>query len=344
MLDDADRQFLQAARGFWHPVARVADLAPGEVLPVTLLGEELVLWRSGDGTVSLLDDLCVHRGVRLSLGVVTDGGCLRCPYHSWEYAADGRCTRIPQLADDRIPARAAVSTHRVEEHSGLVWACLAGEGEERRPAPRLLEVEPGGTHWLHVGEPMAWACQASRQVENFCDVAHFSVLHADTFGNPEALVTEPYDVRSGDDGWTLAFDFPYISAYGEGTAGSDVDTYAMVFRYRVELPFAVRLADAAGPGSIMFIATAPTTARTCRVFWCTGFPHGAEVDIPGFEAVEDAVWRPDRRIVESQRPEALPLDLLEELHLPFDRFAVAYRRALGDLGFPRPARDVVSVD
>jgi vanillate O-demethylase monooxygenase subunit len=328
------RDFLAAARPFWHPVARSADVDPGQVVPVTLLGEQLVLWRTADGSLSLLDDLCSHRGVRLSMGTVTADDCLRCPYHAWEYSAEGRCTRIPQLGHDRIPAKAAVAGYRTTEHSGLVWACLADEGDERRPAPRLAEVDDLGTHWLHVGEPLDWRCQASRQIENFCDVAHFSVLHVDTFGNPTQLVVEPYEIRRSGDGWRLEFDFPYVSAYDQGTAPEDGSQWGMVFEYRAELPFAVRLGNAAGPGSVMFIATSPTTATTCRLFWCTGFPVGTEVDIPAFEAVEDAVWAPDRRIVEGQRPELLPLDLTEELHLPFDRFAVAYRRALTDLGFP----------
>ena len=33
-------------------------------------------------------------------------------------------------------------------------------------------------------------------------------------------------------------------------------------------------------------------------------------------------------IIESQDPRELPLVLAEELHLPFDRVAIAYRRAL----------------
>ena len=244
------------------------------------------------------------------------------------------------MADGRIPARAAVASYRTEEHTGLVWACLAEAGDERRPAPRLPQVEAGGSHWLHVGEPMTWACQASRQIENFCDVAHFSTLHTDTFGNPNELVTEPYEVRTSDDGLSLAFDFPYVSAYGEGTAADTPDTYDMVFRL---------------PGRAA-VQRPPGRRRRSRLdhvhrhgadhgadvagLLVHRVPHGAEVDIPAFEAVEDAVWRPDRRIVESQRPEALPLDLLEELHLPFDRFAVAYRRALTDAGFPRATREV----
>jgi phenylpropionate dioxygenase-like ring-hydroxylating dioxygenase large terminal subunit len=341
-VDQQHVTFLAAARPYWHPVARSSDLPPGAILPVTLLDEQLVLWRSPDGQLSLLDDLCSHRGVRLSMGAVTDAGCLRCPYHAWEYDTAGKCTRIPQLPHEHIPSRAAVAGHRTTEHAGLVWACLVPEGEERRPAPRFAEVDDLGTHWLHVGEPLDWRCQATRQIENFCDVAHFSVLHIDTFGNPDEIVMAPYEVTRSDDGWQLSFDYAYISAYDQGTAANEDGTYGMVFGYRAELPLAVRLANAAGPGSVMFIATAPTTATTCRLFWCTGFPVGTEVDIPAFEAVEDAVWSPDRRIVEGQRPDLLPLDLTEELHLPFDRFAVAYRRALAELGFPQPTRQSTS--
>ena len=74
--------------------------------------------------VSVLDDLCAHRGARLSAGTV-DGECLRCPYHSWAYADDGRCTHIPQLAADRvIPRDARVESFRTSEHGGLIWTCL----------------------------------------------------------------------------------------------------------------------------------------------------------------------------------------------------------------------------
>ena len=41
----------------------------------------------------------------------------------------------------------------------------------------------------------------------------------------------------------------------------------------------------------------------------------------------------DVPIVESQRPEALPLDLQVELHLRSDRTAIAYRRWLAELGW-----------
>jgi phenylpropionate dioxygenase-like ring-hydroxylating dioxygenase large terminal subunit len=47
---------------------------------------------------------------------------------------------------------------------------------------------------------------------------------------------------------------------------------------------------------------------------------------------QDVVSRQDIPIVESQRPELLPLDLQAELHLRSDRTAVAYRQWLKNIG------------
>ena len=45
------------------------------------------------------------------------------------------------------------------------------------------------------------------------------------------------------------------------------------------------------------------------------------------------VWKEDRPIVETQRPEEVPLDLAEELHLREpDGPAVVYRRFLKNMG------------
>jgi phenylpropionate dioxygenase-like ring-hydroxylating dioxygenase large terminal subunit len=49
-------------------------------------------------------------------------------------------------------------------------------------------------------------------------------------------------------------------------------------------------------------------------------------------AFQDKVSLQDKAIVESQRPELLPLDLQAELHLRSDRMAIAYRRWLKDSG------------
>lgn len=341
-MNDADAAFLRVAQRYWHPVARSIDVPPGESAPATLLDRDLVVFRDLDGETHVLDDLCSHRGTRLSAGHVDDDGCIRCPYHGWAFTGDGTCVDIPQLPRGRsIPAKASVRRVRSSEYAGLVWACLVPETDEARPRP-TWPVTEAGTHWLHVGTTYAWQAQAFRQIENFCDVAHFSILHADTFGNDRAKEVAPFEVDVSPDGHGLSFDYDYPSLDPTAAPGPDGRRPAAGthFEYRIEMPFVVALGGASGPGSVMCIAASPTSATTMRLFWLCAFPLGVEIDAEAYEDLEARIWLPDRAIVEGQRPERLPLDLVEELHLPFDRFAVAYRRQLRALGFDLPGATV----
>ncbi|MCU1428256.1 MAG: Rieske (2Fe-2S) iron-sulfur domain protein [Actinomycetia bacterium] len=343
--EDADATFLKVASYYWHPVARSIDLPPGAVVPARLLGRDLALFRDAAGRANAVEDLCSHRGTRLSRGDVDGNGCLRCPYHGWAFRGDGSCVDIPQLPPERsIPAQADVTSFRVSEYAGLVWTCLVDEETQRRERPTWPVIE-AGTHWVHVGVVYPWQVQASRQIENFCDVAHFSVLHADTFGNARVTEVESFHVDVSLDGHHLAFDYAYPSLDptvdpGPGGARPEVGTN---FEYRVELPFTVALAGASGPGSVMCVAASPVSATEMNLFWLCAFPLGVEVDAEAYEDLEARIFLPDQEIVESQRPERLPLDLLEELHLPFDRFAVAYRRQLQAIGFAIPGRTFTNV-
>ena len=47
---------------------------------------------------------------------------------------------------------------------------------------------------------------------------------------------------------------------------------------------------------------------------------------------QDVVYGRDREIVETRRPERIPVDPREEMHHRSDRMGVAYRRFLADLG------------
>lgn len=60
--------------------------------------------------------------------------------------------------------------------------------------------------------------------------------------------------------------------------------------------------------------------------------YGHELPEADLIAYQDRIFAQDRPIVESQRPELLPLDLQAELHLRSDRAAIAYRQWLRQLG------------
>src|SRR5438046_1635247 len=82
-------------RRYWQPVAVAGELPTGgPPVPVTVLGEELVLFRDEQGQPGLLGLHCSHRGADLSYGRLEDGG-LRCIYHGWLYDRAGRCLQQP---------------------------------------------------------------------------------------------------------------------------------------------------------------------------------------------------------------------------------------------------------
>lgn len=66
-------------------------------------------------------------------------------------------------------------------------------------------------------------------------------------------------------------------------------------------------------------------------FWIA-MDYGHEVPEKDIVALQDEITGQDIPVVESQRPERLPLDLQAELHLRSDRIAVAYRKWLKQMG------------
>ncbi|MFD2739592.1 Rieske 2Fe-2S domain-containing protein [Sulfitobacter aestuarii] len=115
--------------GQWFPIAAASDLPPRHVYQAQLLGREFAVWRADDGHVNVWENRCLHRGVRLSIGI-NDGRELQCQYHGWRYAnRTAGCTYIPAHPAD-APARTICNnTYPAQERHGLIWACEAPQGE-----------------------------------------------------------------------------------------------------------------------------------------------------------------------------------------------------------------------
>jgi ferredoxin-NADP reductase/nitrite reductase/ring-hydroxylating ferredoxin subunit len=106
----------------WYPIAASHDLPFRHVFHGQLLGREFAVWRADDGYINIWDNRCLHRGVRLSIGI-NDGRELRCQYHGWRYAnRTAGCTYIPAHPAD-APARTInIRTFPVAERYGLIWS------------------------------------------------------------------------------------------------------------------------------------------------------------------------------------------------------------------------------
>ena len=172
-------------RRFWYAVC-FADAVQEDPVARTLLGTELVLWRPRPGgPVSAAHDRCAHRDAPLSMGWVAD--ChLVCPYHGWEWDAQGRTQRIPQFPTAPFPTRSGLTMVAVQERYGMVWVCLATEAEGGPICDVPAVPEFDDPAWRVVPErEWAFGCTAMHLLENNFDPGHVAFVHRGSFGDPD---------------------------------------------------------------------------------------------------------------------------------------------------------------
>ena len=331
MTADPDTVDLDALASFWHPVSWSAELGT-DPRATTLLDQRLVLWRDASGTAHCFRDLCLHRGTALSLGTV-EHDCLVCPYHGWQYASSGACVKIPQFPEGAtIPARVRAEDFRCEERYGIVWVALE---EPRVDIPGFSEWDdPAYRHVpCHV---YTWQTSAPRMVENFTDFGHLGYLHDGLLGSKDDLVVPEHHVD--DLGLELHYQvtmavpntndqFEVTKLVGE--RGQQTNTYVL------SLPHAIWLQctylDTGAHRTLFFVAQ-PNSATVSTGYCYQSRDYDLDLPDQPYADFQELLAEQDRTIIESQHPEELPLDLTAEFQLPFDRVAIAYRRALRRLG------------
>jgi phenylpropionate dioxygenase-like ring-hydroxylating dioxygenase large terminal subunit len=161
-------------RAYWQPAALVAELDERRpVKPVRLLGEDLVLFRKGDGTYGLIGRWCAHRGVDLAYGRLEECG-MRCLYHGWLYDAEGRCVEQPAEPEhSRFHTKIRHSSYPVQERNGIVFAYLGGGDPPPFPDYDCF-IAPDAYTFAFKG---LWDCNWLQGVEGGIDPSHVSFLH-----------------------------------------------------------------------------------------------------------------------------------------------------------------------
>jgi vanillate O-demethylase monooxygenase subunit len=175
----------------WYAAA-ASDELRHELLPRTIGGRPLVLYRTAAGRPVALDDACWHRLLPLSEGELV-GDELKCGYHGLRFDPDGRCTFMPSQAT--INPAAAVRSYPLVERHGWVWAWLGDPaGADGAAIPDL--------HW---NDDPAWAgggrlihVEANYKlvVDNLMDLTHETFVHGSSIGN-SAVAEAPFEVTHG---------------------------------------------------------------------------------------------------------------------------------------------------
>ncbi len=317
----------------WHPVAysHEVDERP---FACRLLDHDLVVFRTEHG-VTVARDICLHRGARLSRGTLQADEII-CPYHGFRYNWKGACTLIPaQDPKVSISTRLNLKTYPAVERYGLIWTQLDSSAESSPSLPEWPEFNDAA--WQIIPMPPAiWNAAATRHVENFNDVAHLSFVHVDTFGNPDEPRIEPYDVKRN--GAALSFTISYPQLDRESLAIKKPAVTKMKYEYELTLLFSSRLwiRHPAGRDAILYDIPGPISARKSRIYFFILRNHDKELPVQEYVDFQQTVLDEDQPMVEDQRPEELPLELAEEVHIQADRFSIAFRQALRELGLGRP--------
>lgn len=314
---------LTPLKSYWHPVAAEPDVGD-EPLGVTLLGETVVIFRDDTGQISAFNDLCPHRGAQLSKGRIVQGR-LMCPYHGFQYDGQGKCRYIPSQPKDhqRIPARLALTPFHTAVRYGLVWVAME---EPVQPIPEFPEWDDESFHHF-IGFDRTWKASAARFIENAMDISHFPWVHAGSLGDPDHPELPPFEVFPTDLGLWYEYDWD-LPASG-GHLGSRVH-----YQYFVDMPFTIRLKIFGEEGiSIIYAPTMPITDDTCRMWVLFARNHSFDRPDSDWADFSGHVWDEDQAVVETQRPERLPVDLTKEVHLrAADAPGIAYRGKLSDIG------------
>jgi phenylpropionate dioxygenase-like ring-hydroxylating dioxygenase large terminal subunit len=328
-FDPGDRELL--AR-HWYPIA-LATAVGAAPFKAMLLDEPLVAYRVR-GELVVARDVCPHRGVPLTLGTHDEAGII-CAYHGLRYGAEGRCNRIPSAPKQRIPDKLKLHTYPAVERYGLIWTCLL-------PAEGQVPELPAMPHWdepdfQHIVCPVFEVGGfAGRQVEGFIDVAHFAWIHTATFADPDNTEVRHYTTVETPHGFYADYR-SNVGNYPIGVDGRAPPGFEWLRHFEVHLPFTATLTiHFPEDGRLVIMnAASPVSARTTRMFAPIARNFDKHLPIEDSHAFNLRIFEEDRRIVESQTPGRLPLDLSSEMHIPADASSIAYRRGLKRMGLGR---------
>ena len=103
----------------WFQVAWSDEIPAGQVHRMRYFGRDLVAWRSQSGRLTVMDAFCEHLGAHLGHGGHVEGEAIQCPFHGWQWDAEGRNVCIPYEPRPN-PAR-RMRTYPVTERNESVY-------------------------------------------------------------------------------------------------------------------------------------------------------------------------------------------------------------------------------
>ena len=181
---------------YWYAILE-SKMVRQRPVGIRRMGQNLVLWRDANGKIICMSDRCPHRGAALSLGRIQShperGSCVECPYHGFQYDAEGHCALMPCNGKDaRIPPGFEVKTFPARDAQGFIWIWW-GEARSALPQlPRFKELPDNLAHTAVASQ--VWDVHYARIMESNFDVHHFPFVHR-SINLGVGTLLDPYHVE-----------------------------------------------------------------------------------------------------------------------------------------------------
>jgi phenylpropionate dioxygenase-like ring-hydroxylating dioxygenase large terminal subunit len=189
---DAKRVYV-SLESFWYVIGRSKDLRASAVAQRKLLGRSIALFRDRDGRARALLDACPHRGFPLSLGSCVDGA-LRCNYHGWRFAGDGKCSRVPGLAPTAPQVRPFAQAFATVEQNGFIWV-WGRPGEAPTHQPLYLPLADESEYHSEGADHGVFGASVELILDNFMDSVHPAFVHPGLLNSDEKRSLIDLEVR-----------------------------------------------------------------------------------------------------------------------------------------------------
>ena len=168
-------------RRYWQPAALSEELTAEKPLPVTVLGEELILFRDEQGKPASIGRYCAHQGMDMIYSRVERDG-IRCLYHGWLFDTCGKVVvRGEWFPGGEQRMSVGQPAYPCAEIGGMIFTYMG----------------PGELPALPAGDPFVEPTKNLRAENYLGGILAGGETNAARFVVPNIVVSKaPYDTRS----------------------------------------------------------------------------------------------------------------------------------------------------
>ncbi|KIC14957.1 aromatic ring-hydroxylating dioxygenase subunit alpha [Leisingera sp. ANG-Vp] len=183
-------------RNCWYVAGRSEDFGR-ELNALTMLEEQIVIYRDTKGAAVALEDACPHRKLPLSRGTI-EGDHVVCGYHGLTFDCTGECVIAPTQLDNP-PRRAAVHSYPAEDRWGFLWLWMGDPQQADRA--KIIDIPNfDNPAWGKTAKgAMEMACHYLYITDNLLDPSHVAWVHLTSFAGA-GTDNRPLDLEETEDG------------------------------------------------------------------------------------------------------------------------------------------------